>query len=276
MNNPVANAVARGFELTLRGLPKKDGEAAAIKVANYLHENYHLECKKDEPEQCAPPLAKRQVTNIPELNPILKLMVNTGNHELVADLNNLVNSINMRIGCFDQTHSQYGESISGTHVQCLKLLGGQINLNNKTKNQLRKSMNWPEEDCKKWNTAISTLCEGCIEPIFDSSLNDTAKKEQLDRVKKLLDDLKSTAPDKSENIELIEYTLKEKYYLPDSTSSFSKIILNNFIGNSDFQVVHATLNALFQFWQFNPREPLAAISPEALTLIKQPPKPSQF
>ncbi len=261
--NPVADAVASGFERTLIGLPEEDGKATAVKVASFLRKRYHLEFKEDEPEQGTTPLAKRQATNIPEPNPTLKLMVKTGNHDLVADLNNLVNSINTRIHFFNRTHSQYDESISGYHVQCLKLLGRDMKLN-------------IEEDCKKWNTAICTLCEGCIEPIFDRSLNDTAKKEQLDRVKKLLDDLKSTAPDESNDIEFLKYTLEKKYYLSDSATSFSKIILNNFIGNSDFQVVHATLSALFQFWQFNPRKPLAAIPPEALTLIKQPSKPSQF
>ena len=271
MINSTSRAIADGFVLTMNQLPKEEGDQVAAEVAKYLKNNYIIEFAVNESAKQGSPLAKRRAVHVNGPSPMLRLMDQKGNHELILQLNELVKIITDTIEYITRPLNQNSNSF-GLTSSCtrLKVLGDQVALINKFK-MPSWSLPWSEDKCKIWNRALIIVCEGCIDPIFDKSLNAEAQAAQRKSVYKLLNKLQEITPDSDTlaRIERMRYTLENNYYSSKSSESFNRLIMENFISQDNFKIFYTTLKLLFDCCQFNPQNPLNTLSPKVLDAINE-------
>ena len=263
---PISDAFANGFELTLSQFPTKESERVAARVANYLKTNYNIEFPGDGADT---PLAKRRAVHVTGPSPMLRLIAKKENHELIEQLNNMVDKMYYQI---DQTTKILNQN-SNLHMlpqTCglLRITGNNISLD-KNKKQVKgfPGYSLDQKDCITWNNALSIVCEGCIEPIFDKALDGKAQSEQRDRLYTLLDKLEKIRPDKHIRIECLRYLVMNNYYNMNSKQNFSSLIMEDFINHDDFNVFYSTLNLLFECCNFKPKNPLNPLSDKVLEAI---------
>lgn len=263
---PISDALANGFELTLSQLPMEEGERVAARVANYLKTNYDIEFPCNVADT---PLAKRRAVQVTGPSPMLRLIAKKENHELIEQLNGMVDSIYQHIVRITKTLNQN----SNLHIlpqTCglLKIIGNNISLDKNIKQvEHYVGYSWNQKQCKTWNNALSIVCEGCIEPIFDKALDGKAQSEQRDRLYILLNELEKIRPEKHIRIEHLRYLVENNYYIMNSTQNFSSLIMEDFINHDDFKVFYSTLNLLFECCNFKPKNPLNPLSGEVLEAI---------
>ena len=271
MNNSVSQAITNGFLQTLDQLPKEEGEQVAAKVAKYLKKNYVFESAVYESDKQGTPIAKRRAAHVNGPSPMLRLMVQTENYELITQLNNLAKTLNDSIQHMSSLLNQ--DSNLQNYVlnfQRLKVLGAHIALTYKV-DQASGLLSWPEDWCKTWNRALIIVCEGCINPIFDETLDAEAQAAQRERVYELLDKLQENTSDSKtlDRIKSVRYIVENNYYSSNSSECLNRLIMNDFISHDNFKVFYTTLKLLFDCCQFNPQNPLNTLSPKVLDAINE-------
>lgn len=266
---PISDAFANGFELTLSQLPTKEGERVAARVANYLKTNYNIEFPGDEADT---PLAKRRAVHVTGPSQMLRLIAKKENHELIAQLNDMVDIICQNLTFISASLDQtiHADSLAA-RCNLLKKLGNNISLiENKKSSYNRTIFICGEEKCKTWHSALSIVCEGCIEPIFDKDLDAETQSEKRDRLHTLLDQLDKIRPDKQSRTQFLRYIVDNNYYDKHSSqASLSSLILGDFINHDDFNIFYSTLNLLFECCDFKPKTPLNSLSDKVLEAIKK-------
>lgn len=266
---PISDALANGIKLTLSQLPTEEGERVASQVANYLKTNYNIEFPCNG---AGTPLAKRRAVHVTGPSPMLRLMAKKDNYELIVQLNGMVDSIceilTFISGSLDQT-SYAG--VMAARCEILTKLGNNISLIENNKSSYDRTMfTWDAKKCKTWHSALSIVCEGCVEPIFDEDLDAEAQSEKRDRLHTLLDQLDKIRPDKQLRTQFLRYTVENNYYDKHSSqASLSSLILGDFINHDDFNIFYSTLNLLFECCDFKPKTPLNPLSDEVLEAIKK-------
>lgn len=271
MNNSVSQAITNGFLQTLDQLPKEEGEQVAAKVAKYLKKNYIFESAVYESDKQGTPIAKRRAAHVNGPSPMLRLMDQKENYELITQLNNLVKTLNDSIQHTSNLLNQ--DSNLQNYVlsfQRLKVLGAHIALTYKV-DQASGLLSWPKDWCKNWNRALIIVCEGCINPIFDETLDAEAQAAQRERVYELLDKLQENTSDSKtlDRIKSVRYIVENNYYSSKSSECLNRLIMNDFISRDNFKIFYTTLKLLFDCCQFNPQNPLNTLSPKVLDAINQ-------
>lgn len=261
---PISDALANGFQLTLSQLPTEEGERVAARVANYLKTNYNIEFPRNVADT---PLAKRRAVHVTGPSPMLRLMAKKENHELIEQLNDMIKQITDTIDAFNSSINNPDKSyLAINFCQRLKILGDEIA--RQKKNERLVYPNWAEIKLINWSNALSIICEGCVAPIFDKSLDAQAQSEQRDRLDKLLQKLEELRPEKLDRISYLKYLLQQNYYSVDKPLGIlTSLIMDDFISHDKFQTFLSTLNALFDCCQFVPQNPLNPLSNELLELI---------
>ena len=261
---PISDAFVNGFELTLSQLPTKEGERVAARVANYLKTNYNIEFPGDGADT---PLAKRRAVHVTGPSPMLRLIAKKENHELIEQLNDMIKDITDTIGAVNSHINNPGKSfLDINYCQRLKVLGDEIA--RQKKNERPVYPNWGEIKLTNWSNALSIICEGCVVPIFDKSLDAQAQSEQRARLDKLLQKLEDLRPEKLDRITYLRYLLQQNYYPVDQPSGIlTSLIMEDFISHDKFQTFLSTLNALFDCCQFVPQNPLNPLSDKVLEAI---------
>lgn len=268
---PISDALANGFQLTLSQLPTEAGERVAAQVANYLKTNYNIEFPCNG---AGTPLAKRRAVHVTGPSPMLRLMAKKENYELIVQLNDMVDLISQILTSISDSLDQTSYAgVLAVRCEQLKKLGNNISLieNNKSSYD-RTTSTWDAKKCKTWHSALSIVCEGCVEPIFDKELDAEAQSEKRERLYALLDQLNKIRPDKQLRTEYLRYTVDNNYYHYDKQSSLptlSSLILGDFINHDDFNIFYSTLNLLFECCDFKPKTPLNPLSDEVLEAIKK-------
>ena len=261
---PISDALANGFELTLSQLPMEEGERVAARVANYLKTNYDIEFPCNVADT---PLAKRRAVHVTGPSPMLRLMARKENHELIEQLNDMIKHITDTIVAVNSHIKKPGNShLAINFCQRLKVLGDEIARQKKNNRPLYP--NWGGIKLINWNNALSIICEGCVVPIFDKSLDAQAQSEQRARLDELLQKLEELRPEKLDRITYLRYLLQQNYYPVDRPLGIlTSLIMEDFICHDNFQTFLSTLNALFDCCQFVPQNPLNPLSNELLELI---------
>lgn len=263
---PISDALANGFQLTLSQLPTEAGERVAAQVANYLKTNYNIEFPCNG---AGTPLAKRRAVHVTGPSPMLRLIAKKENHELILQLNNMVKTITDMIVTANSLIKNPGKShLIIPYSHRIKVLGEEIA--RQKKDTAPANPNWDRTNLIAWNNALSIICEGCVVPIFDKSLDAQAQSEQRAHLHKLLQKLEELRPEKLERIAYFRYLVRENYYPKNGLTS---LIMEDFISHDKFQTFLSTLNALFDCCQFVPHNPLNPPSNELLELINNSLKP---
>ena len=239
-------------------LPGRERIELSRSVNSYLKSKYPESSVAGN--EAAVPLYKRQVSALKEMNPMQKLMNAYQCHDLVLNLNSLVEHFNSQIDVLEQY--QESECFADFFAQACSL-GESIS---------QKYNSVGDERLQLWQEAIEILCEGCIAQAFDETSTTTCNDCLKENVLQFLNELRDiSSGDKIAScLNYLQYLVREDLYNNESSFTFSGFVLGNFIASGDIVVFRNTLQALFSFHDFMPLAELKDINPKLLNeLIKK-------
>ncbi|MBO9482450.1 hypothetical protein [Salinisphaera sp. G21_0] len=290
-------AVSKTFQDHIRLLPEGRRSKTIQEMLEFIKKHYPGEILEFQK-----PFHKREVTlaeNSSEtgavsISPMEKLVADHNCHELIANLNSMVEEFNTKLKHFIK-YSQDSEISSYLREDASRRFSKQLedfgkHINKRTNQDCERAradsgtVVKTQQKLDAWHNSVKVLSQGLLDPLLDNPEGPNHNSREKDKALSTLKDIQSLKHDIGKKdyfkIDSILRYLTTNAPRENICSRLSNLILTDFIGSGNLMVFQKTLQRLFDYYHFIPYEgPLGEITNdlyESIQIYAAMKKPTGF